>query len=77
MTEREGAHDYLAGQLNFPPWYGRNLDALYDLLTERGPTVVQLVHREVLARPGTYGNRLLDTLLDAEKANPNLTIVSG
>lgn len=29
-------HNYLCNQLRFPAWYGRNLDALYDCLTERG-----------------------------------------
>lgn len=27
-------HNYLANQLHFPAWYGRNLDALYDCLTD-------------------------------------------
>lgn len=27
-------HNYLANQLHFPAWYGCNLDALYDCLTD-------------------------------------------
>lgn len=27
-------HDYLAEELNFPEYYGKNLSALYDVLTE-------------------------------------------
>ncbi len=27
-------HDLLARELDFPDWYGHNLDALYDCLTE-------------------------------------------
>jgi ribonuclease inhibitor len=27
-------HDILARELNFPAWYGRNLDALHDCLTD-------------------------------------------
>ena len=52
MTERNAAHEYLAARLSFPAWYGRNLDALYDLLTERGPCVLRLEHAEVLAEQG-------------------------
>jgi RNAse (barnase) inhibitor barstar len=31
---KENGHDYLAEALNFPDYYGKNLDALYDCLTE-------------------------------------------
>ena len=30
----EQVHNYLANALQFPAWYGRNLDALYDCLTD-------------------------------------------
>ncbi len=32
-TSRE-VHGYLAAKLDFPDYYGHNLDALYDMLTE-------------------------------------------
>ena len=31
---KENGHDYLAEALDFPDYYGKNLDALYDCLTE-------------------------------------------
>ena len=31
---KEEGHDYLMRALNLPDYYGRNLDALYDILTE-------------------------------------------
>ena len=34
LTEKETLHDVLARELQLPEWYGRNLDALYDCLTE-------------------------------------------
>ena len=35
MTTRDAAHSHLALRLGLPDYYGRNLDALYDCLTER------------------------------------------
>ena len=36
MTTRESAHEHLAKQLRFPDYYGKNLDALNDVLGEMG-----------------------------------------
>ena len=35
MTSRAEAHARLAEALDFPGWYGKNLDALFDLLSTR------------------------------------------
>ena len=34
LTDKEVLHDVLARELELPEWYGRNLDALHDCLTE-------------------------------------------
>ena len=34
MRDFESAHDYLSRVLRLPEYYGRNLDALYDCLSE-------------------------------------------
>ncbi len=34
MPDRITAHAYLAGKLDFPTYYGKNLDALHDCLTD-------------------------------------------
>ena len=36
MTDRTATHEYLKDKLALPDYYGKNLDALYDLLTEPG-----------------------------------------
>ena len=34
ITEKEALHALFAKALHFPEWYGNNLDALYDCLTD-------------------------------------------
>ena len=75
MTDRQRTHDYLAEKLQFPAYYGKNLDALYDLLTERqDPLEVRFYHSlEMKAQLGSYGSALLHTMQEAE--NDNLSFV--
>lgn len=77
MLNRAAAHDHLAERLGLPGYYGRNLDALYDLLTERGyPTRLVLLHRAALITwLGRYGAALCRTLEDADRANPRLEVL--
>lgn len=76
MLTREQAHCYLAAQLRLPDWYGGNLDALYDLLTERGEPLRLLVRRPgaVKAALGSYGAALLAVLREAAAENPALQL---
>ena len=49
ILDRETLHETLATGLCLPPWYGRNLDALYDCLTDvQEETVVVLRDRAAL-----------------------------
>lgn len=78
-VSREALHDQLAVCLGLPGYYGRNLDALYDVLTERSePTRLVLLHREALSRHlGDYAQALLETLEDADRANPAIQVLCG
>ena len=68
ISGAEQLHDALAGALNFPEWYGKNLDALYDCLTSiGGETYLMLTNTEEL---GIYKNAFLWVLEDAAQANP-------
>lgn len=42
LTDRDTAQDYIAAVFDFPSYYGKNLDALHDCLTELGPAVVTI-----------------------------------
>ena len=76
MATRAAAHDHLKGQLSLPDYYGRNLDALYDLLTERREECEIVLHDFTLLTDtlGGYAHQLAETLCDAAENNPALTI---
>ena len=67
INDKRALHTALAEQLDFPAWYGHNLDALYDLLTELGePVCVELEGEAALReRLGGYFGRFLRVLEDA------------
>ena len=66
FTDREAAHSYLASALRLPDYYGRNLDALADCLSERGPhTHIILTGANALREAlGDYGEKLIGVFLD-------------
>ena len=76
MTTRDALHDHLAQQLQLPEHYGRNLDALYDLLAEISvPVTVTLVNSQLLDALGNYGANVIRVLQDAAVDNPCLTVL--
>ena len=76
MTDKTAAHDHIREQLSFPNYYGRDLDALYDLLTSLPETVeIDLADKDqMLEQLGAYGTSLLLTLQQAEEDAPNLIL---
>ena len=77
MAGREEAHEYLVQRLGLPDYYGKNLDALYDILTADlpQPTCLVIYRRGALAQSlGSYGEALLGTLVDAAQENPHLQV---
>lgn len=70
-------HKYLRAELELPDYYGENLDALYDCLTEVcEPVILKIPQAAVAAGSelGWYGARLLTVVQDAAAANPNLQV---
>ena len=66
LIKKEG-HDYLKEALNLPDYYGKNLDALYDCLTE-----IECEIELVNAVDGV--GDIIDTFRDAADENQFLTI---
>ena len=77
MTDRKAAHAYLKQALALPDYYGNNLDALYDLMTDREEETVLVLGywRQLGAVLGDYGISLLETLREASEAHPKVEII--
>lgn len=76
IASRNALHDSLSRQLSLPEWYGRNLDALYDCLTdirEDSELVLQNTS-ELYANLGPYADVLQAVLRDACEENPHLRL---
>ena len=65
-------HDRLAETLHFTAYYGRNLDAMYDVLTEYG-SEWRIEFRNSANAPKMFRQ----ACLDAAAATPGLEIVFG
>ncbi|MGI6679078.1 MAG: barstar family protein [Dehalobacterium sp.] len=75
MISIDAAHGYIAAMLNFPDYYGRNLDALWDLLsTISEPTQIKLINEEkIIDYLGDYGRSFLGVIYDAVQVNEKIT----
>lgn len=68
---KEKSHEYLIKKLNLPDYYGKNLDALYDCLTDIGTeTEIHLINSNEISMD------LYDTFFDAACTNNYLTFSS-
>lgn len=76
ILNREMLHDTLSAALCLPEWYGRNLDALYDCLTDvQEETVLVLRDRAALEEHlGGYGRRFVRLLEEVSLENPNVRL---
>ena len=70
VTDKASLHKLLRQKLNLPEDCGRNLDAVYDLLTEPGKDRIITVKNEALLRErlGGYADSLLQMLEDASNS---------
>ena len=77
MSSKEKAHEYIMKKMNFPDYYGKNLDALYDILSTYDKEVyVKFINFESLFKQlGDYAVSLIDVFREAEEENTKLSLV--
>lgn len=77
ISDKSSLHSKLREKLPLPSWYGNNLDALYDALTDMEvPARIHFLAWEKAARRlPSYMKAFHRVLVDAEKDNPGLNIV--
>lgn len=84
MEKRKMAHTYLAEQLEFPEYYGHNLDALYDCLSDMTDLKVKFINipsEPKVEADGTikknYFDKVLRVFKDVAEDYENLEIIDS
>lgn len=72
FTDKEASHAYLKEMLDFPEYYGANLDALYDCLTDLPPTEIFL---ENVEDAGLFYPVIKHVMQSAKKENRDIRIL--
>lgn len=74
ITTKEDVQEFIYDVLNFPEYYGKNLDALYDCLTDMSKCSITLTGIDVLYDMGDYGKKLIKVFQNAAKDNENICL---
>jgi len=71
IQDKSGLHDYLIKQFNLPSYYGRNLDALWDVLsTNKNLKKITVIHAGYLdTNLGDYSKSLLNLFKELSAIN--------
>ncbi len=74
LTSEDSTRDYLFDKFEFPEYYGRDLESLYDALTDvTEETNISIIGREQMEATA-YGSRLIWVFEDAASDNDKLTL---
>ena len=78
INSKQQLHTYFADEMNFPEWYGKNLDALYDCVTDiTEETEIEIINRPALHEHlGKYAKAFEKMLRDAQEENENIKIIT-
>ena len=70
ISGKEEMHKYLAEKFEFPDYYGKNLDALFECLTDIAePTAVNIINAI-----NDYDEQIINVITSAEEENDNLAV---
>jgi|GEM_PF-2212563 len=65
----DSPHEYIKNQLEFPDYYGANLDALYDCLGDLYKKTIIIKNSDLVEE------KLLETFKDANEENPDINLI--
>ena len=75
FESRAAVHAYLASALDFPAYYGNNLDALLDCLTDiSAPTRIALIRMRDEGPLAQWFDKLALALMIAARENPAIDV---
>ena len=75
MGTKEKAHAHLQEALGFPAYYGRNLDALYDCLTDMTGMICLYHTAEMRRSLQAYGEKILRVFQDAQSERLRIELI--
>ena len=75
LREPDQAHRYLKNLFGFPDYYGMNLDALFDCLTDISDYTDILIEYNEDDEAFAYFNRVMEVFIDASNCNSYLALI--
>ena len=72
IADAAKVHDYLMEMLDFPEYYGKNLDALHDCLTDLEDWEIMITAPE---EDGAIFQRILRVIKAAENENDSIKLI--
>lgn len=79
IKTRDQLHTLIAKQLQFPRTYGKNTDALYDILSSdySGDSIIKIKHVNLLKLKlgPEYIESFIQAIMDASEDNPRIILV--
>lgn len=74
MNSKIAAYEYISKQMDFPKYFGNNLDALYDVLSVWSEkTNITIINCNYFYEAlGEYALRIIDVFREVEDENPEI-----